>query len=56
MNKLVGLLLVSCLLLACKKKSDAQEDLVILAMTTGQWKITSFSEGVPARFTGSDWV
>jgi hypothetical protein len=30
---------------ACKKKSDVQEDLVILAMTTGQWKMTSFVEG-----------
>jgi hypothetical protein len=38
-------LLMTFCLLGCKKASEIQEDLVILAMTTGQWKMTSFTEG-----------
>lgn len=45
MKKMIYLLLMMVLLFSCKKKSAIQEDLVILAMTTGQWKMTSFTEG-----------
>jgi len=45
MKKIGTLLLLGIGLLGCKKGSEIQEDLVILAMTTGQWKMTSFSEG-----------
>lgn len=45
MKKYPVLLLMGICLLGCKKKSEIQEDLVILAMTTGQWKMTLFTEG-----------
>ena len=45
MKRLLFLSLALIGLLGCKKKEAIQEDLVILAMTTGQWKMTSFTEG-----------
>lgn len=45
MKKYPVLLMMAICLFGCKKASDIQEDLVILAMTTGQWKMTSFTEG-----------
>jgi len=44
MKKLVAVLLLASLLGGCKKTiENKQEDLVIKAMTDGQWKITSFT-------------
>lgn len=44
MKKLCFLILSSFLLLGCTKQvQEIQQDLVILAMTSGQWKMTSFS-------------
>jgi hypothetical protein len=44
MKKIITLLLFVPLLTNCKKKvAAAQEDLVILAMTDGQWKVTNFT-------------
>ncbi len=44
MKRLLLLLAVAIGISGCKK-SAIQEDLVILAMTNGQWKMTSFVEG-----------
>lgn len=38
-------------MMGCKKKSEIVEDLIIQAMTTGQWKMTSFIEGGVDRTT-----
>lgn len=44
MKKISCLILVPLLLLGCiKPVEEIQEDLVIMAMTNGQWKMTSFS-------------
>jgi hypothetical protein len=44
MKKLIPLLLILVFSSACKKTiQQTQEDLVLLAMTNGQWKITSFT-------------
>ena len=43
MNKIITLLLFAITLSGCKKAiENIQEDLVIKAMTDGQWKVTSF--------------
>lgn len=49
MKKLASLILIITLLAGCKKAiQNEKEDLVILAMTDGQWKVTSFTQnGVP---------
>ena len=51
MKKYLAMLFLCTGLIACKKKSAVQEDLVILAMTTGKWKVTSFMEGGSDRTT-----
>ena len=51
MKNLAAILFIACTLTDCKKKSAIQEDLVILAMTTGQWKVTSFVDGGVDRTT-----
>jgi hypothetical protein len=44
MKKLICLLMITGILSGCKKQvQEIQEDLVIMAMTSGQWKMTSFS-------------
>ena len=44
MKKISSLLLIALLFMGCKKQvQEIQQDLVILAMTSGQWKMTSFS-------------
>lgn len=44
MRKLTLLATIILMLSACKKAvQNAQEDLVILAMTDGKWKVTSFT-------------
>lgn len=44
MNKLITLLLFAIILSGCKKTiENIQEDLVIKAMTDGQWKVTRFT-------------
>lgn len=43
MKRLIIILIVTATVISCKKKEeDAQLDLVILAMTDGQWAVTSF--------------
>lgn len=43
MKNLLVSALLSCSLLACQKQiQEIQEDLVIKAMTSGQWKLTTF--------------
>jgi len=44
MKNVISLFLLTLCLLGCKKKTEILEDLVVQAMTTGQWKITSFQE------------
>lgn len=45
MKKLVSFTLLIVLLAGCKKAIEKkQEDLVIQAMTDGQWKVTSFTQ------------
>jgi hypothetical protein len=44
MKNAISLFLLTLCLLGCKKKTEILEDLVVQAMTTGQWKITSFQE------------
>ncbi len=44
MKNAISLFLLTLCLLGCKKKTEVLEDLVVQAMTTGQWKITSFQE------------
>ncbi len=44
MKKLLTLLLISIIAISCKKTIEKiQEDLVLKAMTDGQWKITTFT-------------
>jgi hypothetical protein len=56
MKKLITLFLGLLLLGACKKaKEKIGEDLVIQAMTSGQWVITSFTQNgtnITSSFTG----
>lgn len=43
MRRIIAILLVTFFAIGCKKKKeDTQLDLVILAMTDGQWAVTSF--------------
>ncbi|MBP8114104.1 MAG: hypothetical protein KAY50_02045 [Chitinophagaceae bacterium] len=43
MKKIVGILILSVLFSGCKKTIEqVQEDLVLKAMTDGQWRITNF--------------
>jgi len=43
MKKFIGIILLTLVLSGCKKTIDKiQEDLVIQAMTDGQWAVTSF--------------
>ncbi|HRA11460.1 MAG TPA: hypothetical protein PKX31_07295 [Chitinophagaceae bacterium] len=43
MKKIVGILILSVLFSGCKKTIEqVQEDLVLKAMTDGQWQITNF--------------
>lgn len=46
MKKIIAILTISgCLFTSCKKTiQQTQEDLVLLAMTDGQWGITSFTQ------------
>jgi hypothetical protein len=45
MKQIVLLILSLSLLAGCKKtKEEVQQDLVILAMTNGQWAVTSFTQ------------
>lgn len=45
MKKIIPLVLLVVLLAGCKKAVEKiQEDLVIKAMTDGQWKVTSFTQ------------
>ncbi len=44
MNKIITLLLFAITLSGCKKAiENIQQDLVVKAMTDGQWKVTSFT-------------
>lgn len=44
MKKNLTILLISCLFISCKKQiQNIQQDLVILAMTDGQWAVTNFT-------------
>ena len=45
MKKLLSIFLLLFLLSCEKKKEQVQEELVILAMTNGQWKVTSYKMG-----------
>jgi lipopolysaccharide export LptBFGC system permease protein LptF len=45
MKKLLSLILIVSLLSCEKKKEEVQEELVILAMTSGQWKVTNYTMG-----------
>ncbi len=45
MKNAISFFLLTLCLLGCKKKDEIMEDLVIQAMTKGQWKMTSFLEG-----------
>ena len=53
MKNITTLLLLVCFVAGCKKNivQLAQEDLVIKAMTDGQWKVTSFKRDT-ANVTG----
>ena len=43
MKKIVGILILTVLFSGCKKTIEqVQEDLVLKAMTDGQWQITNF--------------
>jgi len=45
MKKIVSFIAIIILLAGCKKKiEDIQQDLVVKAMTDGQWVITSFTQ------------
>lgn len=44
MKNAISFFLLTLCLLGCKKKAEILEDLVVQAMTTGQWKMTSFQE------------
>jgi hypothetical protein len=56
MKKILLFFMILCLLGSCKKAiQNAQEDLVIQAMTNGQWAITSFTHNgvnITSDFTG----
>jgi hypothetical protein len=56
MKKLLPVLLLTIALQGCEKSvQNAQQDLVIKAMTDGQWAITSFTQNgtdITANFTG----
>lgn len=41
----IFILLLTIFLMGCKKKEEILQDLVIQAITTGVWKMTSFQEG-----------
>lgn len=43
MKKLLSLILIISLLSCEKKKEEVQEELVIFAMTSGQWKVTNYT-------------
>jgi hypothetical protein len=44
MKKIAAIIFISVLFSGCKKtKEDVQQDLVILAMTDGQWGVTNFT-------------
>ncbi len=43
MKKLFFAVLLISLATGCKKAKEVQEDLVIMAMTDGQWKVSSFT-------------
>lgn len=45
MKKLLSLILLVFVLSCEKKKEEVQEELVILAMTNGQWKVTNYMMG-----------
>ncbi|MFM7671631.1 MAG: hypothetical protein ACKO6Q_03425 [Bacteroidota bacterium] len=51
MKNFICCLLLTIGLTGCGKKTEIQEDLVILAMTSGQWKMSSFVEGGTDRTT-----
>jgi hypothetical protein len=56
MNKIIPVLFIIIYLSGCKKAvENAQEDLVIKAMTNGQWTVTSFTlngSDITTNFTG----
>jgi hypothetical protein len=56
MKRIVPLFVLLCFLGSCKKSiQDIKEDLVIKAMTDGQWKVTSFTRNgtdITADFSG----
>jgi len=45
MKKILAAVLLFTVLSCEKKKEQVQEELVILAMTNGQWKVTSYTMG-----------
>ena len=55
MKKFASFIIIIILLTGCKKKiEDIQQDLVVKAMTDGQWAITNFtqnSNNITAAFT-----
>ncbi len=55
MKKFLLLFLILSFFISCeKKKEDVQQDLVIMAMTNGQWKVTSYMKGSTSHTTDFD--